>query len=84
MGQSSVTHDFHNYSKASLVAALILGALIHSATAHGQTEEVIDRVAAIVDGQPILYSDIQDKVIHGPLVVVSDFPATEKSTPFEA
>jgi peptidyl-prolyl cis-trans isomerase SurA len=46
-------------------------------------EVLVDRVLGSVDGQAFLYSDVAAKVKTGPLVVISDYPATEQSTPFE-
>jgi len=79
MGRVSASYGAYHHTKTSLVALL----LTLSGASIGHAEELIDRVAAVVDGQPIMHSDVLDKVNHGPLVVVSDFPATEKSPPFE-
>ena len=38
---------------------------------------LVDRVNAIVGGEPVLFSEVQEKVANGPLVVVSDYPASE-------
>jgi len=46
-------------------------------------ETLVDRIVALVDGRPILYSDVKAKVDKGPLVVVSEFPAEETSPPLE-
>ncbi len=40
-------------------------------------EILLDRIAAVVDSEPILWSEIKDKIEHGPLVKFSDFPAVE-------
>lgn len=45
-------------------------------------EVLIDRIAAVVGGHPILFSEVQQKVTRGPLVTVSDYPADETSQPF--
>jgi len=46
-------------------------------------EVLLDRIVAIVDGYPVLYSSVMQKVKVGPLVTVSDFPAEEDASPFE-
>jgi peptidyl-prolyl cis-trans isomerase SurA len=57
---------------------------VFEATCYAASDEVlIDRVVAIVDGEPILYTDIMDKVKKGPLVLVSSYPASEDAAPFE-
>lgn len=52
--------------------------------AYGAEGEVlIDRIVGTVDGRPVLYSEVQQKVSKGPLVVVSDYPADEASSSFD-
>ena len=46
-------------------------------------DQLIDRIVAVVDGHPILYSEVQNKVEKGPLVVVSEFPATQSSSQYD-
>src|SRR5262249_12008056 len=46
-------------------------------------DELVDRIVAVVDGRPILYSDVKAKVDKGPLVVVSEYPATESAPQFD-
>lgn len=62
---------------------LLLGLSFWGALPARAAEELVDRVAAIVDGSPILYSDVMQKVRSGPLVVVSEFPATESAPAYE-
>ncbi len=52
-------------------ASLLL--LAHAVPAIG--EELVDRVVAIVNGKPILHSEIEEKVESGLIVTVSYFPA---------
>jgi parvulin-like peptidyl-prolyl isomerase len=52
-------------------------------SADGSGEVLLDRVAAVVDGRPILYSDIRAKVEKGPLVVVSEFPLEETAPAYD-
>ncbi|MBM4251182.1 MAG: hypothetical protein FJ146_04375 [Deltaproteobacteria bacterium] len=47
------------------------------------TEVLLDKVVAVVDGRPILYSEVQQKVDKGPLVVVSEFPLEESAPAYE-
>jgi len=49
----------------------------------GEPEVLLDKVAAVVDGRPILYSDVKQKVDKGPLVVVSEFPLDESAAPYD-
>jgi peptidyl-prolyl cis-trans isomerase SurA len=48
-----------------------------------KAEVLLDRIVAIVDGYPVLYSEVMNKVKTGPLVVVSDYPADPKDPPFK-
>jgi peptidyl-prolyl cis-trans isomerase SurA len=47
------------------------------------SEELVDRIVAIVDGSPVLLSEVVEKIEAGPLVVISDHPSTDKSPPYE-
>ena len=68
-----------NYLATILIAALSVGLGFQAMAA----EILVDRVLGSVNGQPFLYSDVATKVETGPLVTVSEFPATEQSPPFE-
>ena len=58
--------------------------VLRSNAAIGEGAEVLlDRIAGTVDGRPVLYSDVNQKVLKGPLIVISDYPATESATPYE-
>jgi peptidyl-prolyl cis-trans isomerase SurA len=52
-----------------------------STSVFANNEILIDRVAAVVNGHPILSSEIKKKLDIGPLVAVSDYPAERDSTP---
>ncbi|MCX6105227.1 MAG: peptidylprolyl isomerase [Proteobacteria bacterium] len=52
-------------------------------TSVGAPEVLLDKVAGVVAGRPILYSDIKTKVDKGPLVVVSEFPLDEAAAPYD-
>lgn len=66
-----------------IVGALLWAGLVKNQVFAAESEVLVDRVAGTVDGRPVLYSDIQQKVLKGPLVVVSDYPADESSPPFD-
>ncbi len=62
----------------------LLLCLFSSASALAAEGEVlVDRMVAVVDGHPILYSNVMDKVEKGPLVVVSEYPAEETAPAYE-
>jgi peptidyl-prolyl cis-trans isomerase SurA len=60
--------------------SVLLFSICHKANAK---EVLLDRIVAIVDGYPVLYSDVMEKVENGPLVMVSDFPAQPEDSPYE-
>ncbi len=64
-----------------LVLLLPLASAQSAVAADG--EVLVDRMVAVVDGHPILYSNVMDKVDKGPLVVVSEYPAEETAQPYE-
>ncbi len=64
------------------LAILFTGLVMTSAPAHA-SEVLVDRVLGTVNGQPFLYSDVSSKVENGPLITVSEYPATEQAPPFE-
>lgn len=85
MGRSGSQCGDGRDAKASLVVAfaLLLILLVPAPKAIGQDgEQILDRIVAVVGGYPILYSEIEQKVKTGPLVVVSDYPAKESDPPY--
>ncbi len=66
----------------SLIVALYALFAVPAAQAQS-AETLVDRIAAIADGVPILFTDIREKVKNGPLVVVSDYPADEHSPEYD-
>ena len=46
-------------------------------------EELLDRIVAVVNGEPVLYSQVKRKVDQGPLISVSFYPAKESDAPYE-
>ncbi len=94
MASASARYHSRNCAKTYLVIAAAL--IVHfasfdtvfakddaNAKAPAQGEVLVDRIVAIVNQQPILYSQVQEKVKIGPLVVVSEYPANEKSASYE-
>ncbi len=64
--------------------ALIVGwILFQSNSPTFAVEKLIDKVVAVADGRPILYSVVQQKIARGPLVALSDYPADEASPKYE-
>ena len=61
----------------------ILACCILPARAQEPGEIIIDRLVAVVDGAPILYSEVNAKVTKGILVTVSEFPAEPNSSTFD-
>jgi parvulin-like peptidyl-prolyl isomerase len=47
------------------------------AISQDQSESLVDRVLAVVNGRPIFFSDIRRKIETGPLVMVSEYPANK-------
>ncbi len=66
----------------TLVLAPVAKAAEPDSGAKGE-EVLLDKVAAVVDGRPILYSEVKQKVDKGPLVVVSEFPLDETAPPYD-
>lgn len=62
---------------------LLASLLLTPAAFAADGEVLVDRMVAVVDGYPILYSDVMDKVEKGPLVVVSEYPAEETAPAYE-
>jgi parvulin-like peptidyl-prolyl isomerase len=54
-----------------------------SQTSKQNSEVLLDRVLALVNGQPIFHSDIQRKIRLGPSITLSEYPSTTASTEFE-
>ena len=47
-----------------------------------QAESLVDRIVAVVNGQPILHSEVQEKLAAGLTVTVSAYPAKEQDPPY--
>lgn len=61
----------------------LLGIFLSTSSHAAAGETLIDRIVAVVDAEPILYSDVMDKVKKGPLVLVSSYPAAEDAAQYE-
>jgi peptidyl-prolyl cis-trans isomerase SurA len=64
-----------------VVSRLLL--LAAPAIAQEGGEKLVDRVVAVVDGTPVLYSDVMAKVNKGILVSVSEYPAEANAPAYE-
>ena len=77
MARKGTRLDKHQVRLPNLV---ILGLFLFSP--HLIAKEIlIDGVRAVVNGKPILNSQIQEKINVGPLVTVSDYPSGSNDTP---
>ncbi len=65
-----------------LAAALLLFVALAQSPAIAKPE-LIDRVVAIVNEEPILYSDIQAKLARGQAVTVTEYPAKQSDSDFQ-
>ncbi|MBF0441746.1 MAG: SurA N-terminal domain-containing protein [Oligoflexales bacterium] len=45
-------------------------------------EILLDRLVAEINGEPLTYIEVMEKIKNGPLVEVDSYPATETDTPF--
>ena len=66
----------------SRVCLVILLFLFYRSVAFSN-EILLDRLAAEVNGQPIFYSEVMDKVKRGPLITVSPYPSKESDPQFD-
>ncbi|MEZ4744035.1 MAG: peptidylprolyl isomerase [Bdellovibrionota bacterium] len=83
MGRASTAFHSSKIYTAFVVIAAFSSFIMCNISYGAQSEELVDKIVAIVESQPILYSEIAEKEKTGPLVLVSDFPADEKSPAFE-
>ena len=67
---------------SSIAKCIIFLTYAFSFDAHAE-EKLLDRVVAVVGGTPVLLSDVNEKVAKGPLVTISEYPASENDSPFE-
>lgn len=76
MGRDGIKRSYSKVSQAFIITV----SLLLSFNAYG--EELIDRVVAEVNGDPITYSEVQDKVRKKVSVEVSPFPAGPNDSEF--
>lgn len=77
MGRARTQRSFNK------VAAFIVASMACISGKAQCAEKLIDRLLAEVNGEPVLLSEVQEKVDNGPLVVVSPYPATESDPAFK-
>jgi peptidyl-prolyl cis-trans isomerase SurA len=82
LGQESEKGEFITVFFSNLLALNLLSMFV-IAKASGAQEMLIDRIVAVVDGEPILHSQIDFKVKNGPLVSVSDYPADKDAKDYD-
>lgn len=81
MGKKSNSFSFYSRSLIVFSLSCLLASFAMAGPKKG--EELLDKVVAVVNGKPILYSVVNEKVKVGPLVLVSDFPSDEKASQYE-
>jgi peptidyl-prolyl cis-trans isomerase SurA len=66
----------------SLICSFLVSLCLYASSAFAEPK-LIDRIVAVVDNKPVLYSEISKKISQGPLIKVSDYPADPKASDFE-
>ena len=66
-------------STATLTLLFVLTSVPFTARSQESGETLVDRVLAVVNGRAIFYGDIRRKIETGPLVVVSEYPASKEA-----
>lgn len=62
-----------NACRALVYTSVVIVSLIST---NGWSRPIlVDKIVAVVDGYPLLHSEVEDKLSAGPLVVLTDFPA---------
>lgn len=82
MTQNQMTQKRRLSFQASLISLFVLTGL-SVVSSQASAEKLYDRIVAVVDGYPILHSEVREKVDVGPLVSVSDYPSKENDSPFK-
>lgn len=77
MGRIGAKCSAGKIAKIYVALQLCLGNLAYG------SEKLVDRLVAEVNGDPITYSEVQEKVKKKVLVEVSPYPATEQDSAFE-
>ncbi len=79
MSQDSIRSNKRPAKSVFLVVGFFI-LLFSSSFAAAQKKVLVDKIQALVDGEPILYSAVKKKVTTGPLVSLSAYPATRSSS----
>lgn len=82
MGRVSAQRRSDSNTKTTVVGFALLAAVLLVPAAHAQ-ETLVDRIIATVNREPIMYSEVQEKVKKGHLVAVSEYPAEDSASDFE-
>lgn len=81
MGRNGSEYHSNQIGKNPLRRHFVAIFLLLSGTQLKAAEQLIDQLAAEVNGHAITASEVQSKVEHGPLVEVSPWPAQENDPP---
>ncbi len=85
MGRISTQLRENPNTKTALVAVVVLtlvSGLFPAVVAQAQ-EQLVDRIVAIVNREPIMFSEVDEKIKKGHVVAVSDYPAEEGASDFD-
>ena len=82
MSQDS-TFTYKRSTQSVFLVTISLFALTFANIAYAQNRILVDKIQALVDGEPILYSSVNKKVTTGPLVSLSPYPASASSDKHE-
>ncbi len=82
MGRNGSEHHTNQVFKSALRRHIVAGGLVLLASSRlAAAEQLVDRLAAEVNGHAITSSEVQSKIDKGPLVEVSPWPAQENDPP---
>ncbi|MDQ3232905.1 MAG: hypothetical protein M3Q07_13890, partial [Pseudobdellovibrionaceae bacterium] len=80
MGRNGSEYHTNQVFAGAIKRHIVIGLLLISSPLMA-AEQLIDRLAAEVNGHAITVSEVQSKVEKGPLVEVSPWPAQENDPP---
>jgi peptidyl-prolyl cis-trans isomerase SurA len=81
MGRNGSEHHTNQVFTRSMRRHIVAALVLLNATGVSAAEQLIDRLAAEVNGHAITASEVQSKIQKGPLVEVSPWPAQENDPP---
>ncbi len=81
MGRNGSQHNTNQVFTNALKRHIVTAVVLLSSPVASAAEQLIDRLAAEVNGHAITASEVQSKVEKGPLVEVSPWPAQENDPP---